>query len=467
VLETYLKAVVGADVFETLAHPNQKLSFNLPFNLPLAELRLYLGHFNIALHDVYRTLREPAAKVWRERLKISAEEFRVLRFPDPAGVTFRFGNPANFGDFPVTDFTRFAGITREQLDELLRIGFSADVRNVRVARQRIPDELQNFPEILQNLTPNRLDVMHRFVRLWRKTGWSLPDFDRVVTALVDGGVGGPDIGSNNGALVLGLAQLVDIQEKLTLHVEELCALVHDLPVSADFPRPPAKQADRRLYERLFDLKAIFGEHDPNTHEVNTQVAFHHYSLNAVNPNDQTIDPKTPAVLGALGVSETELLLLFDLLKNEMPFDANGDTTLDRRRLSLLFRHARLAKALKLSVDDFIQALALNFAPGGRVLTTLAQIHHLRDFVVWLKGSPFTVSELRFVLAGVRAVRGSSGPKWCHPTDRVGTGLIRRVRAVYDSPRHWRGQGRRSARDDRCCTGAREGGSLPDVQLETM
>ena len=55
------------------------------------------------------------------------------------------------------------------------------------------------------------------------------------------------------------------------------------------------------------------------------------------------------VLGGLGVSETELLLLFEQLKNEMPFDQHGDTTLDRRRISLLFRHARLAKALKLGI----------------------------------------------------------------------------------------------------------------------
>ena len=95
-------------------------------------------------------------------------------------------------------------------------------------------------------------------------------------------------------------------------------MVDQLPVSKAFPIPPAKQDDRRLYERLFDLKKIFGEADPNTHEINTTATFRRYSLDIVNPSDKIIT--TPLLLGGLGISETELLLLFDLLKTEMPFE---------------------------------------------------------------------------------------------------------------------------------------------------
>lgn len=344
VLENYLKTVVSGDIFEKLSDPSEKISFGLPFNLPLEELRLYLSHFGITLHDIYRILKQAEAKVWRAKINLSKDEFGVITTPDPTGVKFRFGNPASFTDFEVQDFIRLAGITRQQLDELLALRFNPDLQNITVAKKSLADELQNFPEILKNLTNDRRDFIHRFIRLWRKIPWSITELDLVLTALKDATLIGTDVSPD---AVLYLAQLKDIQDKLKLNVEELCPLVHQLPVSREFPLPPPKQADLRLYERLFDLKKLFGEKDPVTHELNTSVTFHHYSLNKNNPNDKEIDPKTPLLLGGLGISETELLLLFDLLKNEMPFDSNGDTTLDRRRISLLYRHARLAKALKL------------------------------------------------------------------------------------------------------------------------
>lgn len=431
VLENYLRtAFPGGDLFENLNNNDEKISVRLPFNLPLAELRLYLSHFGITLHDVYRTLRATEAKVWRERLKLSAEEFNVIKTDQHNVVKGRFGNPASLNDFPVNDqtsgapsvnhrgFINYAGITRQQLDELLTQRFNTDLANITVTKQAVADELQNFPEILKNLTNERLDFIHRFIRLWRKTAWSLPEFDVVLTTMREAGLMGTQFTpiNVNPAIfepVGYLARLIDVQERLKLSVEETCAFIDEfpdavrvpanlfasLPVSREFPKPPAKQADRGLYERLFDLKKLFGESNAVTHELNTSTSFHHYLLNRNNPNDQSIDLKTPILLGGLGVSETELLLLFDLLQAQMPFNQDGDTTLDRQRISLLYRHARLARALKLSIDDFIQALRLIFPPNNLVITRLDQIHQLIKFRDWLKLSSFTVSELRFVLKG--------------------------------------------------------------------
>ena len=325
IVNEVLESHLGDDIYETLGNPGNKISFGVPFNLPLAELRIYLSHFGITLYDVYRILKEPEMKIWRAKLNISQAECIVITSPDAAGVRSRFGNPNPSSDFYVDDyadhrgFIKFVGISRQQLDELLRLRFNPDLANITVEKQSIADELQNFPEILKNFD-NRLDFIHRFIRLWRKTPWSIPDFDLVLLTLHEAG----HIGSDLDDAIQFLARLVDIQEKLKLTVEELCSLIHDLPVSRDFPKTPAQRADLRLYERLFDLKKLFGE-NPATHEINPTAIYHHYSLNRCNPNDQEIDPKTPILLGGLGVSETELLLLFDLLKDEMPFDDNGDT----------------------------------------------------------------------------------------------------------------------------------------------
>lgn len=395
VLENYLENVVQGDIFEKLSQSSEKISFNLPFNLLLEELRLYLSHFRISLHEIYKLLKQPEEKVWRAKIDLSHEEFKVITLPDAAGVKFRFGNLSSFSDFDVQEFIRRAGIDRQQLDDLLALTFNPVLGNIKISKKPVPDELQNFPEILKNLTNDRLDFIHRFIRLLKKTSWSIPELDLVLTALKDAALISSEL---NDKAVLYVAHLVDIQETLKLTVEELCSMFYRIPVSKDFPEPPAKQADMKLFERIFDTKELFGE-DPVTHKINSSTKFHHYSFNTVNPNDKETDPITPMLLAGLGVSETELLLLLHLLKNEIPFDANGDCTLDLERISLLYRHARISKALKLNIEDFIKALHLNFEPANLVVTTLQQTHQLKEFRDWLKTSPFNVAELCFILKG--------------------------------------------------------------------
>jgi len=414
VLENYLEKVVQGDIFEKLSQSSEKISFNLPFNLLLEELKLYLSHFGISLHEIYKLLNQPEEKFWRAKINLSHEELKVITLPDAAGVKFRFGNPSSFSDFDVQEFIRRVGIDRQQLDDLLALRFNPDLGNIKISKKPAPDELQNFPEILKNLTNNRLDFIHRIIRLLKKTSWSIPELDLILTALKDAALTSSEL---NDKAVLYVAHLVDIQEKLKLTVEELCSMFYRMPVSKDFPEQPDRQADMKLFERIFDTKELFGE-DPVTHKINSSTKFHHYSFNTVNPNDKETAPITPMLLAGLGVSETELLLLLHLLKNEIPFDANGDCTLDLERISLLYRHARISKALKLNIEDFIKALTLNFEPANLVVTELQQIHQLKEFRDWLKTSPFNVSELCFILKGEE----SSTVKYKVNVETIGTML---------------------------------------------
>lgn len=458
VLESYLDDVLDENIFQFLGSKQRgarffrwAISCNIPFNLPLEELRIYLSHFNLSLFKIYQLLNQPDINVWRARLNLSREEFDLIIKPDINNIKLRFGSPVSLVDFPIDDyqnkesglnqrgFIRFLGISRSQLDELINLRFNLDISNIDVSQRTIRGELQNFPEILNNLTDVHLDFIHRFIRLWRKTGWSISELDMVLIAmrgakLIDKDFG-DDLSENHGSSIQHLAQLVDLQEKLKLTTEELCVLIDELPVSRSFPLPPSKLADRGLYERIFDLKKMFGESDPKTHAINTTTIYHHFSRNQANPDDRQIDPNTPLLLAGLGVSETELLLLFDLLKVEMPFDTNGDTiavdkdgtkisTFDRRRISLLYRHARLARALRLSVEDFLHALQLNFVPDALVITTLAQIYQLYEFRDWLTSSPFTIDELRFILRGEE----SAMVKFCTTNNTV-MQFVRKVQEV--------------------------------------
>jgi hypothetical protein len=420
VLEAFLGTIVGGDIYATLADPEDRVSFCTPFVLPWAELTLYLSHFSLTPADVYESLQLADGKVWRARLGLAPVEAQVVTTPDSANVTQRIGSrPLN--DLDVQEFLRLTGLSRSDLDAVLGLRSFTDLAQIVVAKQKTPDELQNFPEILQKLTATRLDLIHRFLRLQRATPWAIADLDLVVLAAREGGLAGADI---DETLVETLGQLVELQTKLKLTVEEVCCLADGLPVSAAFPLQPARTSDLKLYERLFDLPKLFGLANTSTGELNQTVSFRDYSLDTVNPGDTTIDPKTPLLLAGLGISETELLLLFDLLKDELPFDANGNCTLDRAKLSLLYRHVRVGRALRFAVDDLIRALQLLFAPGSEPLKTLAQLRTLIDFRAWLHGSPFSTSELRFILAGVE----SPTAKFSNTPDAVAQ-LVQQVQAL--------------------------------------
>jgi Tc toxin complex TcA C-terminal TcB-binding domain/Neuraminidase-like domain/Salmonella virulence plasmid 28.1kDa A protein len=491
VLETYLDHAGHVDIYQTLNNPSVKVSFRVPFSLPFAELGLYLAHFAITPADVYRTLRLPAAQVHRAQLGLAPSEAIVITSPDPPGVLSRLGHPGERGDYHLLDFLRVTGLQRDQLDALLASRFHPDLGAITVTAEADPGELQNFPQLLTNLTPARLDFIHRFIRLWRATSWQIADYDLILAAGVEARITGRELDDRT---IEFLARLTKLQTSLRLQPEELGALIADMAVSAAYPRgaPPAQQ---RLYERVFDPQKLFAPVDtdddspagaqpdqppsvprptqagpaphpgseqpvapepktsvtagepgpaaasPSTEQTRAShqpvqrhptpstsppaVAFHHSTFNNTDPGDTRTDPRAPLLLSSLQISETDLEALLTLLAAEVGFDKNGDGQIDRHRLSLMYRHTRLAAALKLSVADLAEALSLLFDPAERVLTTLDQVEQLLAFITWQRASAFTIAELRFMLAGV-----TDGPIQFTNTDQSTALLVQQAQAAH-------------------------------------
>ncbi|MFJ8476351.1 neuraminidase-like domain-containing protein [Kitasatospora sp. NPDC094011] len=403
VMEDWIQAHVlpatQPDVYAVLSDPAQKFSCQVPFSLPFAELGLYLGYFSLAAADVQQVLQLPDATVRRARTGLSPDEATVVATPDPAGITQRLGNPATLNLLPVTDFVRRLAISRDDLTTVLAARSDPDLAQIAVVKlSGAPGEIQNFPEALQNLTPERADRIHRRIRLARPLPWTLDELDLVLLSAQQAGLVGGDVSE---AAVELVGRLLALQGALGLSVQQLCALVTDMPVSTAFPNTPTAPAARLLYETVYDLRGIFGPADPGL-PLNQTVGYYHYSLDTtLGTNPPVIDPKTPLLQAGLGISETDLLLLFALLKNELPFDATGHTTLNRHSLSLLYRHVLVARSLGYTVPDLITALGLVLPPPATAeLNALDRIDQLLAFHAWQTGSPFTTSQLELVLTGV-------------------------------------------------------------------
>ena len=431
VLETYLDQAGHADIYSILSDPSVKVSFRVPFSLPFAGLGLYLGHFGVTPADIYQILGLPAAQVHRAQLGLAPAEAAVITSPDPADVLTRLGHPGELGDYHVQDFLRVTGLDRSQLDALLASRFHPDLGAVTVTSRADPGELQNLPQILANLTRTRLDVMHRFIRLWRCTSWQITELDLVLVAGLEAKLTGRDLDDRTIEFV---ARLTTLQAPLRVQPEELCALIADMPVSAAYPLPSAP-AQQRLYERVFDLPGLFAPADPEADgdsPANVQqpgpppsaFPFHHTTFNTTDPDDARTDPRAHLLLSALGIGETDLEALLNLLAGELAFDAHGDTQIDRHRLSLMYRHARLAAALKLSIADLAGALSLLFGPAEQVVTTLDQVEQLVAFITWQRASGFSIAELRFILAGA-----ADGPVTFTTTAQSTAQLVQQAQAA--------------------------------------
>lgn len=357
VLAAYLQSELGiADVYTHLKNADR--SVYQPFHLELESLRLYLNHFGISLADLYKKTGADPGEVHREQLKLSKEQLSVIITPDPAGAGKRFGNkpPANFN---VQHFITYAGISRKQLDELLNTTFNPEISKVKVKTVKDPADIQKYSESLDQLTAERLDHIHRYVRLWRHTSWDIPEFDLVLNALKQKGLlsGLEQVTAGRPAVLL-LGRLGALQAQLGLTVEELATLVYRLPETA------LREGQKSFASRIFNLPMIIGV---------------------------ATDAKVPHILAGLGISEPELQELARFLSADLSQPVTPAV------LSDLYTHARLARALKIKTGDLI--LAAGLLLGGQPVRTLDDLDSLADLIRWVKASPYQLADLSFILAG--------------------------------------------------------------------
>jgi len=409
VLANYIGASTPGNVYEMLSNSYDNDSFKLPFNLPLEELRLYLSHFSTSLFDIFRLLKLDDTHVWREQLKLSQQQFEIITGTNSGQGPFKIARLSNSTAIPVDDvvdktrnlnqrgFLNVAGISKAQLTDLLSSQFNTTLKNITIEKSPQSSDDFNYTEALNNISDEQIDYMHRVVRLSKKTGWALTDLDDVLAAL--SGAGLITAGELDGKTVIWIGKLHYIKQTLKVEIPVLCAMIYLMPVSGSYPIPPEKTADIKLYEKVFDLPEIFGVADQNTGALNMTVTYHQYAMNTANPADRAIDPATHFLLQGLEITEEELLQLFALLKTDMQFNSNGDAILDRNKLSLLYRHAKLAKKLQVSLSNFIYSIELLFDGDARAIKQIDQILQLIEFNNNLIKTGFNADEIVFIATG--------------------------------------------------------------------
>ncbi len=266
-----------------------------------------------------------------------------------------------------------------------------------------------------------------FVRLWRKLGWSIAETDRALQAFIpsDAHYDATHLADRPFATALVyLAHLSALEQSLRAGKrtrEKLITLW--TPLSTTGARP--------LYADLFLGRAVL-QHDP----VFDDPFGRYLATPGIALSDHAL-----ALQGALGLSAADI---------ERILTANGSTlataelTIDS--VSLLHRHALLAKALKVSVAELLALRELTgldpfTAIASAPLTTLSedapftQTIHFVDTVRSIKASGFKVDELVYLL---RHQFDANGPYRQHDDAQLTrvkllSDGMRAIRATYAVP----------------------------------
>jgi hypothetical protein len=157
----------------------------LPYDAALDQLRTVLAQSNVALWQLRQALRPmhgatpptQAAAIASERFGIGLNERTLITTPNAVALSVAWNTPTPVTDLaPVNAFLLAASLTYEQLLELLEVVW---VRGGGAASTiaGVDDTCDTTTQTIAPLDANRLDLMHRFLRLWRHAGWKFWELD--------------------------------------------------------------------------------------------------------------------------------------------------------------------------------------------------------------------------------------------------------------------------------------------------
>ncbi|MCB2190550.1 MAG: peptidoglycan-binding protein [Deltaproteobacteria bacterium] len=226
--------------------------------------------------------------------------------------------------------------------------------------------------IIENLDANALVRAHRFVRLWRKLGWSMRDLDRAISAFSSDAASGVE--RLNDRLMVQLAHVQRVRTDLNLTVEQSLTFWSDLNTDGSNP----------LYERLFLNPSVIQPVDPDFELDGEELA-----IVSSDPGRAKISLHASTVMAATGITSTELALL----------TASGPEAdvLNLANLSRIHRYALLAEGVGISLREVLSFKKLSgldpFDPDHP--ENLLRFTRLIDRI---KDSGFSIAGLDYVLA---------------------------------------------------------------------
>jgi hypothetical protein len=175
--------------------------WTLPLDLAREEAGVFLTHLGVSRHEVIEALRPQVVpfdpndslvvRLAVERLGFTNTERSILLneslTPPRSLQDFWGGNPVS-QIVTVQDLLDRSGLKYSELEQLIAAWFinSAGAFEINPISDASLDTCDTTRLKVNGLTENVLSSLHRFVRLWRKLGWTIEETDQVLRALTPG-----------------------------------------------------------------------------------------------------------------------------------------------------------------------------------------------------------------------------------------------------------------------------------------
>ena len=435
ILESYIVAEKGlagapalyAKLAEAPTYPQTGYfgdpSFSQPFAFAADRLEELLGHFALRRYDVSRIVTSSASARARARLRLLPAAFdlvvtnreRDLQF---LTVLFSYAPAINPNDpnyilsaISIGALMSRTGLDRESMEAVALTDFvdrdgPANKPVQAVVGRASAASIQNDAEVIANLTPRRLDRIHRFIRLWRRLPWTVKELDYVLSRLETLSPLSATNGFDNH--LLAIVAVLDLQDQTGCSVEEAMALWDDIS-------GVAIRGDQSLFDALFNLDAFVRQtgalpmgHWPQAAWPATYQYTHPSSGGTTNAT-----PVTQRLLAALQITDGDLVTLIGFVRPGATKSlqiSGGAATGD---LATLYRCVRLSRALQVTVPAMVQALGLipGIAPkfqANRTALSPADVATIIQFVAWQQSSGFSLDDIADLVNGTATDSTNAG-----------------------------------------------------------
>jgi Tc toxin complex TcA C-terminal TcB-binding domain/ABC toxin N-terminal region/Neuraminidase-like domain len=308
------------------------IAFHLPFDLYHQESRGYFTQFGIARSDLMRALATggtPApSDIAADALGIAGDEHALIVTANPGQqpAYWNTGAPASTTMRVVDTFLTKTELQYADLQDLLGRRFINPNHNLFIHHN--DSSCDTTQKIIQNLDDNALDLIHRFLRLQKRLGWSIDTTDNAIMAARFGS----GHGALDDALLSSLSDLQTLQTRLSsVSIDNLIAWYDQLSTEND----PAS-----AYSTVFYNQTANGVVDQLL--TVASVTANQSAPAASQKHLSDVDAQALAIAVNLAPSDLTLLI-----------QAAGNPAVTFASLTALWANASLASALTRSITDYL------------------------------------------------------------------------------------------------------------------
>lgn len=421
-------------VYDRLA--NNIYPLTLPFHRPLAVTRAYLDQLATSYHDTLDAFGPPNGagglnadeRLAAETLGLSREQFKLIADLRPdISVARCYG----FADADtqwqetlraVPELLARTAITYDDLVALTKTYF------LNPGQEHEPTRLYLDPPKNGDITHTHLrhagdptwNRLHRFIRLWHATGWTIPDLDRALFAL----------GTRSDTDLLLDRHTV---RRIGLLAHALSQMAQPLTATLTLWSDIDTWGADALYLNLFQSRTIANIADTtvfalDTLDIGNVDLKHRAGQSEVKQAGQAMSAHRSTILAALRITGAELDIIIShaIAANDItnfatpppptttpPLPPNGitnaatpqpvsdDPVISLHNLTVVYRYTVLANIVGLPIRDLVDLLTLTGATPF-VLADPAPTLRFIEHAVAVRDSGFSVARLNYLFRHVSA-----------------------------------------------------------------